>query len=80
MRKKKPPWWKNEGEFLDCPSQMNSVAHPLLQKQWSTSASKPLEKLILAANGQFHAAKSIFSAGKVEFFILTVATQQLTTM
>lgn len=59
---------------------MNSVAHPLLQKQWSTSASKPLEKLILAANGQFHAAKSIFSAGKVEFFILTVATQQLTTM
>lgn len=31
---------KNEGEFLDCPSQMSSVAHPLLQKQWSTSASK----------------------------------------
>lgn len=47
---------------------MKSVAHPLLQKQWSTSASKPLEKWILAANGQFHAAKSFFFSGKGGIF------------
>lgn len=63
----KTPWWKNEGEFLACPSPMNSVAHPLLQKQWSTSASQPLEKLILAANSQFHAAKSFFQSKRWNF-------------
>lgn len=67
LHEEKPPWWRNEGEFLACPSQMNSVAHPLLQKQWSTSASQPLEKFILAANGQFHAAKSFFPSKRWKF-------------
>lgn len=52
---------------LDCPSQVNSAAHALLQKQWSTSARKPLEKSILAANGQFHVARSFFQSKRWNF-------------
>lgn len=45
--------WKNKGNSLIAHPRLMLFAHDVLQKQWSTSASKPFKKVDFAENSEF---------------------------